>query len=250
MSRRITELSDAELIAAVRAGDTEAVGKLYERHFSAARSLAHKMTGSVMDAEDVASEVLLKVWSALRRGRGPSKSFRAYLLTAVRHRVYEMSRDKTSTVDDITGLVEAQDARTPFVDNLIARTDRELAREAYDRLPPRWQRVLRYTELEDLSPADVAPLLGLTANGVAAVAFRAREGLKQQYLRAHLAEPVAGQCETVTEKLAAWTRRKLTSDRQAHQVAAHLEQCGACQARAAELAHVNAEVDQVQRTAA
>ena len=54
---------------------------------------------------------------------------------------------------------------------------------AFASLPERWQAVLWHTEIEGARPADVAPLLGLTANGVAALAYRAREGLRQAYLQ-------------------------------------------------------------------
>ena len=50
---------------------------------------------------------------------------------------------------------------------------------AFASLPERWQAVLWHTEIEGARPADVAPLLGLTANSVAALAYRAREGLRQ-----------------------------------------------------------------------
>jgi DNA-directed RNA polymerase specialized sigma24 family protein len=45
-----------------------------------------------------------------------------------------------------------------------------------DPLPERWQAVLWHTEIEGSRPAEVASLLGLTANGVAALGYRAREG--------------------------------------------------------------------------
>lgn len=249
MTSGLTDLSDADLVAAIRAGDNTALGVLYERHAPAAHSLARRMVRSTMDAEDAVSDAFLNVWSATRNGRGPNQSFRAYLMTAVRRAVYELSRDKVSPVDDITGYVEARDARIPCTDSVIARAERRFAAEAYARLPLRWQNVLRYTELENMPPAQVAPLIGLTANGVGAVARRAREGLTQQYLRAHLATPVAGLCAPVIEQLAAWTRKKL-ADRDVSKVAVHLQQCTECQARVAELVDVNAELVPTRRTAA
>jgi len=43
--------------------------------------------------------------------------------------------------------------------------------------------VLWHTEIEGARPAEVAALLGLTANGVAALAYRAPEGLRQPNVR-------------------------------------------------------------------
>lgn len=42
-----------------------------------------------------------------------------------------------------------------------------------------------------MTPQDVAPILGLTSNGVAALAYRAREGLRTAWLQAHVSDPGA-----------------------------------------------------------
>jgi len=43
--------------------------------------------------------------------------------------------------------------------------------------------VLWHSEIEGARPAEVASLLGLTANGVAVLAYRAREGLRPECTR-------------------------------------------------------------------
>ena len=58
--------------------------------------------------------------------------------------------------------------------------------QAFASLPERWQLVLWHTEVEGRSAAEVAPILGLAPNAVAALAYRAREGLRQAYLNAHI----------------------------------------------------------------
>ena len=85
------------------------------------------------------------------------------------------------------------------------------------------------TEVEGRSPAEVGPLLGLAPNAVAALAYRAREGLRQAYLNAHIqARPPAG-CEDIVPKLGAYVRHDL-SNRDRQKVEAHLEGCERCQA--------------------
>ena len=61
-----------------------------------------------------------------------------------------------------------------------------IAADAFAQLAQRWQTVLLCTEFEGATPAMIAPQLGLTANGVAALAYRAREGLRQAYLDQYL----------------------------------------------------------------
>ena len=63
---------------------------------------------------------------------------------------------------------------------------------------------------EGQSPGEIAPLLGLTANGVSAMAFRAREGLRKAFLQAHV---LTGEHEFVEPLLRmAELRRALNDD--------------------------------------
>ena len=77
--------ADAELISAVRGGDVDAYGTLFERHVEAARRLARQLVPPA-DADDLVSEAFVKVLGVLQRGGGPDVAFRAYLLTSVSSR--------------------------------------------------------------------------------------------------------------------------------------------------------------------
>ncbi|MCY7299720.1 MAG: hypothetical protein LH616_10965, partial [Ilumatobacteraceae bacterium] len=48
----VRELSDAELIAGARKGDSDAFGELYRRHVDSARAAARALTRSHSDADD------------------------------------------------------------------------------------------------------------------------------------------------------------------------------------------------------
>src|SRR5687767_13227302 len=77
------EASDAELIAAVRGGDTGAYGELFDRHRDAAARLSsHLVPGP--DADDLVAESFTRVLALLQDGKGPDEFFRAYLLTSIR----------------------------------------------------------------------------------------------------------------------------------------------------------------------
>src|SRR6266545_263433 len=57
---------DADLVAAVRAGNSDALGRLYEQHADAVFVLALRMTASEADAEDVLQDVFVGLPEALR----------------------------------------------------------------------------------------------------------------------------------------------------------------------------------------
>src|SRR5699024_9970697 len=209
---------------------------------TSAYNMAPQLANSPAETDDLVCDAFAKVLDTLRAGKGPDSSFRAYLLTALRHTAYDKTRkdgrvDLTEDMGDAGGEVGAA-LTVPFSDTAMSGFERSMAAKAFARLPERWQAVLWHTEIEQQSAAEVAPILGLTSNGVSALAYRAREGLRQAYLQVHLAETEAERCRATAERLGAWTRSGL-SKRERNQVESHLDDCDHCRALAAELADVN-----------
>ena len=229
---------DAELISAVRGGDTDAYGQLFERHVEAARRLARQLV-SAGDVEDLVSEAFVKVLQVLQRGGGPDVAFRAYLLTAVRRLRVDRLRatSRLQTTDDI----EMFDPGVPFRDTAVEGFESAAAARAFASLPERWQLVLWHTEVEGQKPADVAPLLGMSANSVSALAYRAREGLRQAYLNEHAADLDDESCQWTRAHLGAYIREGI-SRRDAGKVEGHLGGCRTCAAIYLELSEVNSNL--------
>jgi RNA polymerase sigma factor (sigma-70 family) len=226
---------DAELISAVRGGDVDAYGDLFARHVDAARRLARQLTGPA-DADDLVSDAFTKVLLVLQRGGGPDLAFRAYLLTAVRRLHVDKIRagSRLRPVDDLTPF----DPGLPFQDTAVEGFDNAAAARAFASLPERWQMVLWHTEVEQQKPADIAPLLGMSANSVSALAYRAREGLRQAFLSQHATDPDDVDCAWTRDHLGAYVRGGL-SRRDATRVDDHLAACHSCAAVYLELTEVN-----------
>ncbi|NRQ32331.1 sigma-70 family RNA polymerase sigma factor [Nonomuraea sp. NN258] len=228
--------SDADLLQAVRAGDAAAYGRLYERHVTAARALARRLVTGEAEVDDVVAESFTKILDLVGRGGGPESGFRTYLLTVVRRTVYDRSRVESRQVT--TGEIELFDPGVPFVDPALAGLEKTMIARAFLSLPERWRAVLWHTEVEKCKPAEVAPLLGLTANGVAALGYRAREGLRQAYLQMHLGAPPRHACRPVLGKLGAYVRGGLAR-RDSKSVDEHVSGCPECHAVLLELTDVN-----------
>ena len=227
--------SDAELLQAVREGNAPAYGQLYERHVVAARAMARQLVRSA-EVEDVVAEAFTKILDLVGRGGGPDTSFRTYLLTVVRRTVHDRSRVESREVS--TGEIEEYDPGVPFIDPALAGLEKSLIARAYLSLPERWRAVLWHTEVERAKPAQVAPLLGLSANGVAALAYRAREGLRQAYLQLHLGAPPRRECRPVLGTMGAYVRGGLAR-RESKAVDEHVKSCEECHGVLLELADVN-----------
>ncbi|MBR8745426.1 sigma-70 family RNA polymerase sigma factor, partial [Nocardiopsis sp. MG754419] len=232
-----TLLGDAEIIEQVKGGDNAAFGTLYERHAVAARGLARQLLRGEAEVEDAVAEAFTKVLSVIQRGGGPSDAFRPYLLTAVRNAAYDRGRGEKRQV--VTDDMESYDAGEPFVDPALEGLERSLIARAFLSLPERWQSVLWHTEIEGVKPAEAATILGMNPNGVAALAYRAREGLRQAYLQMHLTGGgTAEACRPTIGLLGAYVRGGL-SKRDTAKVDRHMDDCADCREVYAELMDVN-----------
>ncbi|MDR1428203.1 MAG: sigma-70 family RNA polymerase sigma factor [Bifidobacteriaceae bacterium] len=231
-------ITDAELIAAVRGGDRAAFAELYTRHAPAATAVARRLVSRPADAEDIVAETFARVFRLLGQGKGPDSFFRAYVFTAVRHLAvsFGQASNRVDLSDDETVFDDALGAGQNDPGEWIG--DRQIVREAFASLPERWRTALWYAEVEGLATSQMAPILGLTSNGVAALLYRAREGLRQAYLGQHLARPSVEACRTVAGRLGAYARGAL-GERERGRVAGHLATCGRCRTVAAEISDIN-----------
>lgn len=232
------EASDRDLIELARRGEEGAVAELWERHHDAAMRAAKSFTS--IDAEDLVSEAYLVILDAFRRGGGPvGEAFRPYLYTVVRNlaRRWGGSRHEIN-VEELPEEVGEDDVLRGQLGSL----DERLVREAFKSLPSRWREVLWYAEVERLQPAEIAPIVGLTANATAALAYRAREGLRQAWLQAHIADAQReGECGWVLARIGEHSR-DAAGKRAADRIDRHLRGCRSCRDTALEVGQVNRQL--------
>ncbi|MFD3941757.1 sigma-70 family RNA polymerase sigma factor [Streptomyces sp. NPDC058579] len=247
--------SDADLIQLMRGGDDSAYEELFRRHSEAVRRYARTCCRDAHTADDLTAEVFARTLQAVRGGAGPEQAVRAYLLTTVRRVAANWTRTqkREHLVEDFA-VFAAQAARSSEVSDqdtldlgadvmAMHEAEQSLAMQAFRSLPERWQAVLWHTTVEEESPSDVAPLFGLTANATAVLASRAREGLKQAYLQAHVSTSLTagGDCARYADRLGAYARGGLRM-RAERGLRKHLEECAKCRLAVGELEHVNAGI--------
>jgi RNA polymerase sigma factor (sigma-70 family) len=222
--------TDAALLERVRAGDKRAYGALWDRHHRAALGAARAIT-SAFDADDLVSEAFVRVLKAIERGNGPSAAFRPYLITTIRSVAARWGAQPAELTPDELEVVDPDSSDEAFA----ARFDQSLTVRAFNTLPERWQEVLWYTEAEQLPPREVAALIGIKPNAVSALAKRAREGLRQAWVQAHIeTAPAGSECRWSIDRLAASTRKALPA-RERERLDAHLDECDRCPLAAAEM---------------
>src|SRR5690349_9548755 len=248
--RPFVQRSGGELMSGRRetpdgAGIGRSYGELYVEYAPAARGLALSMVPPDV-ADDIVAEAFARVLAAIRAGGGPDHAFRPYLLAAVRNLANDWiaARRRVTVIGDLDE--EAGDRSAPLISGSSgdaateaeARAEARLIVRAFSRLPERWRAVLWQLEVEGKAPAEVAPVFGLSGNGVSALAMRAREGLRQAYLQEHIGTNIPASCRTYAENLGAGTRGRLSPRRQAA-MQDHLGHCPACQDLFTELSELN-----------
>jgi RNA polymerase sigma factor (sigma-70 family) len=243
--------SDADLIDRMRSGDDTAYEALYRRHAGAVRRYARTCCRDGHTADDLTAEVFARMLQAVRGGHGPEHAVRPYLLTSIRRVAagWTKSAKREQLVDDFA-VFAAQATRSSEVSDDDTRdlgadvramhvAEQSMAMQAFRSLPERWQAVLWHTEIEDESPSEVATLFGLDANGTRVLASRAREGLKQAYLQAHVSATLASdeECARYADRLGAYARGGLRT-RAERGLRKHLEECAKCRLAAGQIKEV------------
>lgn len=220
--RELRHADDDALLAWARAGNRDAFDELYRRHHHDVRRYARGLTRRLLRhdiGDDIVAEAIRKTLSAIRHGKGPTSSFRRYLFACVRAATFTHARrhheQPIDTLPDDT------------IDTSDGTLDGIIAMEAFRSLPHRWQQVIWATKVAELTLAEAADTLGITANSAGVLSSRARDGLRIAYVRAQLPSARQRNCDTVLNALA---RSVVTpiADTQARLIDQHTASCARC----------------------
>jgi len=171
----------------VHGGEADAFEVIFDRHASAAFSLAYRMCGRRAMAEDIVQESFLSLWrSGARydRGRG---SVRSWVLSVVHNRAIDAFRrdaakDRRDVADDgIAQLLPSPDETDTEVER---RDEARQIRSALRELPPDQRQVIELAYFGGFTHTEIAAMLELPAGTVKG---RMRLGLGK--LRLALGDP-------------------------------------------------------------
>lgn len=233
--------SEQGLLEAANRGEHWAHTRLFELYWNPILTAAVAICGADR-AEDIAAEAFARVLRLMQEGRGPTRSFKAYVTRTVRNtylnelrgtRREELTPDY-SGIDDLIAAPERHDDR--FSTQLLVK--------AFRGLPERWREVLWMSSVDSLTHREIGRRLGISANAVGVLAHRAREGLRSSYLAQHLGEVQDEQCRAVLDLYPAYVRGSLSAPRRQH-VENHRRDCARCSAALLELRTVNRDLGAV-----
>lgn len=179
------ERNDAELVAAVRGGDTasfeELVRKYQPRVFATARRYARREE----EVEDIVQEVFIKAFQKLDTFRGDAP-FEHWLMRLAVHTCYDFlrahQRNRESRFTDLS------DPERDWLDHFVAEPARapedvDAARTLVNRLltmlSPKARLIITLLEIEERSVKEIAALTGWSVTLVKVRAFRARAEMRK-----------------------------------------------------------------------
>ena len=178
-ARAIDRLADEELMHLVKDGDGDAFELLYDRHGTAAFSLAYRILGQRGAAEDATQEAFISIWRSRERYDSVRGSVRTWILSIVHRRAIDgLRRDaarprSAATVEDVQDRTEAPE-RTDA--EAVRRDEARTIRAAIQALPAEQSRVIQLAYFGGFTHTEIAGILDAP---VGTVKGRMRLGLEK-----------------------------------------------------------------------
>jgi len=147
--------------------------------------LALRITQNRVEAEDVVQETMMKVWN--RRTEWPQiQSMEAFCLTICRN----LSLDKLRRMDNQlrsegappADLLETAVSGNPE-EQAVQRDRVALVRQLMSQLPEKQRSCMQLRDIEGKAYKDIADILGMTEQQVKTNIFRARQTIKERFLK-------------------------------------------------------------------
>lgn len=185
--------SDAELLQASRAGDSDAFGELVTRHQDRVYRLAFRLSGNPEDALEIAQESFLKAYRALGSFRGESAFYTWVYRIAINEfrsrrrfqsvRPAEMSLETASRTGDgenRPGLKEQLPSDCPGPVEEAVRVERKaLVERALAQLDSEQRAIIVLRDIDGRDYEEIADILDCPRGTVKSRLHRARMALKE-----------------------------------------------------------------------
>jgi len=180
---------EAEMIAAILAGETQLYHELIRPHERSVYMMALSYMQNEADAEDVAQEAFIKAFRGLSTFRAESK-FSTWLISITlneargrlrRQSVVRMeSLEETSQEDKPVSPALLRDWREIPSEALERKEIRQLLHDAVERLPEIYRQVFLLRDVEELNVNEAAEVLNISVPSVKVRLHRARLMLQKQ----------------------------------------------------------------------
>jgi RNA polymerase sigma-70 factor (ECF subfamily) len=168
--------SDEALMARVARGDERAFQVLSRRHLPAMLGLARRFLGSAADAEDVAQEAFLRVWTHAPRWQ-PLAQFRTWLTRVVVNLC--LDRKRRAPWVELEAAGDIVDPAPGAGEKAESDERAHSLAKAIEKLPARQRSAIVLTYSEGMSNAQVAEILDTSVSAVETLLVRGKQNLRR-----------------------------------------------------------------------
>jgi RNA polymerase sigma factor (sigma-70 family) len=173
----LSENSDHQLMRAVRDGDLDKLGHLFEKYHRQLYNFYLRHVEDRLTCEDMVQEVFLRMLKYRHTYRGEGK-FTTWMYS-IAHNVKIDHFRRAEHRHDFTGEIDSLVSTQPNPEELSHKTGRsEALRRALDRLSDKNREVLILSRFQNLKYEEISQILGCPVNTVKARVFRAIRDLK------------------------------------------------------------------------
>ena len=156
----------------------QAISAVYDRYYRDVYCYVRYRIGDENAAEDISSDVFVRLLEASQRGRGPQTNLKSWLLGTASHIVTDhMRRSYRRPTESLNE--NALDPLALPVDELERRERDRSLQDAMKQLTPEQQHVLALRFGESYSLEETAAILKKNVNAVKALQFRALASLQR-----------------------------------------------------------------------
>lgn len=171
--------TDLEILAKIKAGDTNSYSLLVDRYKIMVYTAAYRMLKIKEEAEEVAQDVFFSAYKALGTFRGDSK-FSTWLYRITYHKSLDyLKKNKRWTNTETLDISESYDIGE--MDRQMEALDRQerkqTVKEAITELPGDDGIIITMFYLEELTLKEIADITGHTSNSIKVKLFRSRKRL-------------------------------------------------------------------------
>jgi RNA polymerase sigma-70 factor (ECF subfamily) len=179
------EPTEAELIAAVLAGDAASFEPLVQKHSPRVFATARRYARRESEVDDIAQEVWLKAFEKLKSFRGEAP-FEHWLMRLTVRTCYDFLRGHQRNRE--ASFTDLSEPESDWLERFVTQPEavsenadaaRLLVARILERLSPPARLVITLLEIEDRSVKEVAALTGWSVPLVKVRAFRARAEMRK-----------------------------------------------------------------------
>ncbi|MBU1174158.1 MAG: RNA polymerase sigma factor [Alphaproteobacteria bacterium] len=171
-------LDEDDLLLRLVAQNSEAAFRvLVERHVDRSYALALRLLGNVADAEDVAQDVMLRIWSTRGRWQEGKARFTTWLYRVITNRCIDLRRrPRTEDMDKAPDMADDK----PDALSMVHRDEiKTLLECAMQQLPEQQRTALILSYTDDLSNPEVAEIMDKSVSSVESLLKRGRQNLRE-----------------------------------------------------------------------